>query len=71
MPENESFHYDWHIRLSKYNTLRYEDLNRTLWQNMGIGHFIRNDRFLCKENPGCVAILIRKTYFVNLNKGGA
>lgn len=60
--------YDWYIPLSKYNTLRYEDVNRELWKNMEIGHFIRNDRFLCNENPGCIAVTIRKTYFVDLEK---
>ena len=66
MPETEKFHYDWHLPLSKYNTLRFEDVNRELWQHMGIGHFIRNDRFLCDSNPGVVTVTIRKTYFVNL-----
>lgn len=69
MPSGETFHYDWHLPLSKYNTLRYEDLNRELWQNMGIGYFIRNDRFLCDENPGCITVTIKKIYFVDL--GGA
>lgn len=69
MPKDETFHYDWHLKLSKYNTLRFEDVNRELWQNMGIGRFIRNDRFLCGENPGMVTVTIKKTYFINL--GGA
>lgn len=67
MPTDSAFSYDWYIRLSKYNTLRYEDLNRTLWQNMGIGHFIRNDRFLCVTPPRMVTVIIRKAYPVILN----
>lgn len=66
MPDDEAFHYDWSLPLSKYNTLRFEDVNRQLWQNMGIGHFIRNDRFLCETVPDMVTVTIRKTYFVNL-----
>lgn len=67
MPQDEKFHYDWHLPLSKYNTLRYEDANRQRWQEMGIGQYIRNDRFLCGDNPGTVSIIIRKTYLVNLS----
>lgn len=67
MPTDSAFSYDWYIRLSKYNTLRYEDLNRTLWQNMGIGHFIRNDRLLCDTPPRMVTVIIRKAYPVILN----
>lgn len=66
MPNNEVFHYDWHIRLSKYNTLRYEDLNRSIWQFEGIGNFIRNDRFYTPIKPESVAITIRKTYIIPL-----
>lgn len=66
MPQDSKFQYDWFIRLSKYNTLRYEDVNRELWKNMGIGRFIRNDRFLCNCKPDAVTVTIRKTYFVNL-----
>lgn len=68
MPTEEAFHYDWHIPLSKYNTIRFEDRNRELWQNMGIGHFIRNDRFVCDENPGMITVSIRKTYFIDLGE---
>lgn len=66
MPPDSRFEYDWFLPLSKYNTLRYEDLNRALWQNMGIGRFIRNDRFFCEEKPEVVAVVIRKTYLVEL-----
>lgn len=68
MPEEEVFHYDWHLPLSKYNTLRYEDINRALWQTMGIGRFIRNDRFYCEQGkPESVTVQIRKTYTIPLS----
>lgn len=66
MPENSRFEYDWHLPLSKYNTLRYEDVNRAIWQEMGIGRFIRNDRFFCEQKPDMVTITIRKTYTIPL-----
>lgn len=66
MPDDESFHYDWHLKLSKYNTLRYEDKNRANWKNMEIGTFIRNDRFHCFKKPDAIAVKIKKTYIVPL-----
>lgn len=67
MPADEEFHYDWYLPLSKYNTIRYEDLNRALWQAEGFGRYVRNDRFCCENGkPDMVTILIRKTYFVSL-----
>lgn len=66
MPEDGSFEYDWFCPLSKYNTLRYEDKNRAAWQEMGVGEFVRNDRFLCAEKPVSVQITIRKTYQIAL-----
>jgi len=62
-----SFIYDWYLPLSKYNTIRYEDRNRKKWQEMGIGTFIRNDRFNCgQQKPSSVQVTIRKTYTINL-----
>ena len=66
MAENTKFEYDFSIPLSKYNTIRYEDKNRHLWQEMGVGEFIRNDRFICQEKPTEVEITIRKTYKITL-----
>lgn len=66
MPAGDKFQYDWHIRLSKYNTLRFEDKNRQRWQDMDIGEFIRNDRFVCRERPTKVTVTIRKTYEIRL-----
>ena len=66
MPEDNSFEYLWHLPLSKYNTLRYEDSNRLRWQEMEIGEFVRNDRFILAERPQFVEITIRKTYKIAL-----
>ena len=66
MPEDESFHYIWSLPLSKYNTLRFEDKNRELWQEMGIGEFVRNDRFVLDNVPNFVPVKIRKTYQIAL-----
>ena len=67
MPKDASFVYDWVLRLSRYNTQRYEDKNRELWQLAGVGEFIRNDRFVCGQGkPASVQVTIRKTYTVML-----
>lgn len=66
MPENGKFEYLWSLPLSKYNTLRYEDKNRELWKNMGIGNFVRNDRFILETIPDFVQIIVRKTYNIPL-----
>lgn len=66
LPKDKEFEYDWHLPLSKYNTLRYEDKNRQAWQEMGIGEFVRNDRFVCENPPNAVPVKIRKEYIVNL-----
>ena len=66
MPKTDVFTFDWYLKLSKYNTLRYEDLNRANWQNNSIGTFIRNDRFCCNEKPKNVNIIIRKVYEIAL-----
>lgn len=67
LPQNMEFEYDGYIPLSKYNTLRYEDKIRQEWQNMGIGEFVRNDRFVCPNPPDFVEITIRKTYRIPLH----
>lgn len=66
MPKDGTFEYLWHLPLSKYNTIRYEDRNREMWQEMGIGHFIRNDRFILDSLPNFVPVKIRKIYQVAL-----
>ena len=66
MPKDDKFIYDYVHMLGKYNTVRYEDKNREIWQNKGIGEFVRNDRFCCSENPKEVEITIKKTYKICL-----
>ena len=66
MPKSVKFVYDWHLPLSKYSTLRYEDKNRAAWQESSIGEFVRNDRFCCKQKPKKVKVTIRKTYEIEL-----
>lgn len=66
MPQEETFEYDWSLPLSKYNTLRFEDKTREAWIEEEIGEFIRNDRFVCKEKPIVVKVVIKKTYEIYL-----
>lgn len=66
MPEDEFFHYDWWLPLSKYNTLRYEDSNRQKWIEENFGKFVRNDRFACASPPKIVEIKIKKVYRIAL-----
>jgi predicted GIY-YIG superfamily endonuclease len=66
MPKENSFQYIWTHKLSKYNTLRYEDRNRKAWQELGIGKFVRNDRFVLAEGVKEVEIKIRNTYKIAL-----
>ena len=66
MHKDSSFQYLWTLKLSKYNTIRYEDKNREAWQEMGIGHFVRNDRFVLDNVPNSVPVKIRRTYQVAL-----
>ena len=66
MPKDGSFQYDWWLKLSKYNTIRYEDKNREAWKAANIGEYIRNDRFYCEQPPELVNIQIRKMYHIPL-----
>jgi hypothetical protein len=66
LPPDKKFEYNWHIPLSKYNTLRFEDKNRQRWIEQNIGEFVKNDRFCCKAKPKEVEVVIRKTYRVVL-----
>ena len=69
MPKEQKFEYDWSLALSKYNTLRFEDKTRAKWIEEEIGEFIRNDRFVCKEKPIRVEVVIRKIYEIYLWEG--
>ena len=67
LPQDSVFVYDWFLPLSKYNTLRFEDKNREAWKQIGVGEFVRNDRFCCgKRKPKTVKIKIRKVYEIEL-----
>jgi hypothetical protein len=66
LPNESEFEYDWSLPLSKYNTLRYEDSNRQMLKALGIGEYIRNDRFKFAEKPAEIEITIRKTYKISL-----
>ena len=66
LPKDKEFVYDFSLKLSKYNTLRFEDRTRQRWQDEKIGEFVRNDRFCCKRKPKKVEITIRKTYEIEL-----
>jgi hypothetical protein len=66
MPKDEVFNYDWFLKLSKYNTLRYEDKTRQKFIKENIGDFVRNDRFCCSAKPPKVVVKIRKEYEVTL-----
>ena len=67
MPKDGQFSYIWKLPLSKYNTIRYEDKNRQKWQDMEIGQYVRNDRFVLHKVPEQVEITIRKTYTIPLS----
>lgn len=67
LSKNDSFIYDWYIPLSKYNTIRFEDITRENWKQIGIGEYVRNDRFCCSHKPKEVKVKIRKEYIVALD----
>ena len=66
MIEDGEFEYIWTIKLSKWNTRRFEESNIALWQELGIGEYIRNDRFVLCNLPDFVPVKIRKTYQIAL-----
>jgi hypothetical protein len=66
MPEENSFEYIWSLKLSRYNTRRYEDNNIDYWKELGIGEYIRNDRFMIAETLPEVEVKIRNIYKIAL-----
>lgn len=66
LPPDGTFEYLWFKPLSKYNTIRYEDRTREKWKELGIGEFVRNDRFILNKPIDFVEITIRKTYQIAL-----
>ena len=67
MPADGTFEYLWHLPLSKWNTHRFEEINIAIWQEMEIGEYIRNDRFICAEKPSSIKIKIHKEYEIRLS----
>ena len=66
MPQDEQFKMIWYRPLSKYNTVRYEDINKAYWQDIGFGEFVRNDRFVFAERPAHAIVRIKKEWVVNI-----
>lgn len=60
------FSYDWSLKLSHDNTLRYESKNKETWKEIKFGNYVRNDRFCCETIPETVTIKIRKEYIIPL-----
>lgn len=66
MKQGEEFSYDWTLKLSPLNTLRYEKLNIERMKTINLGQYVRNDRFEMTEKPTKVTIQIRKEYEIEL-----
>ena len=66
LAENAEFQYIWHLRLSRYNTHRYEDKNIEEWKLQNFGEYVRNDRFVFSEVPKTAKITIRKEYEISI-----
>lgn len=66
MPKEEKFEYDWYKEFAKSNIKKYEDKTKDVWKELGLGEYIRNDRFAFDEKPEFVEITIRKTYRIYL-----
>ena len=66
MPKTNSFEYIWTIRLSKNNTLNYEELNKQLWQMLQFGEYLDNDRFIFPTKPEKAIVKIKKYYEIIL-----
>lgn len=66
LADEEEFTYDWYTKLSKFNTLRYEEKTKERWKENCGGRYVRNDRFVFEEKPEKVLVTIRKTYEIIL-----
>ena len=66
MPENGKFIYDWKLKLAHDNTLKFEELNKQEWTKIGVGQYIKKDRYLCNEKPEFVTIKIKREYKIEL-----
>ena len=54
-------------RRTEHNRTYKKDRNRDLWKEMGIGEYIRNDRFLLCNVPKSVPVVIKKEYTISLD----
>lgn len=63
------FTYLWHVRLSKWNTLRHEQRTKDAWKKEPTWEYIRNDRFIIPKTTSSISITIRKTYLIELGDG--
>ena len=66
MPENGKFIYDWKLKLAHDNTLKFEELNKQEWTKIGVGQYIKKDRYLCSEKLESVIIKIKREYKIEL-----
>lgn len=65
MADGEEIKIFWMLPLSWLNTLRYEKLNKELWQAKGY-KFLKNDRFVFSEKPSELTVKIKKEYVITL-----
>lgn len=65
MRENEKFVYDWHLKLSHDNTLKYENIFKEMMK-ASKADYIANDRFRYKRKPKKIYVTIKKVYEVEL-----
>lgn len=66
MRKGEEFVYDWKVKLTRANTLKFEAKTKEAWKEENFGDYIMQDRFCCEEKPHSVFITIRKTYEIIL-----
>ena len=63
---HQPFTYLWTLRLSKWNTLRYEQRTKEAWKKEPEWEYIRNDRFIIPLHVSKVSIRIKKEYVIDL-----
>lgn len=66
MRQGTVFKYDWYIKLSHDNTLKYESEFKHMMKLAEVADYVRNDRFIFKRKPQKIYITVRKTYEVKL-----
>ena len=66
MPKDGKFIYDWKLKLTHGNTLKFEELNKQEWTKIGVGQYIKKDRYLCNAKPEFVTVKIKREYKIKL-----